>query len=369
MLDRGRYVAVVRTVLLVSQMEGNMESLYRYYQSRLGSLYRDRITVKLISQQSLRTKGMLMYHVEQFRNYLRSYDCVVSDTSTRLFSRAREAVFICHGYGTKKTPGNDELADRRKLKRMDRLKSKVSTIVTLSNRDESYFLQHESLRGNPEYMPLGLPRNDCLYSMDFTLASRKWLDDEFGTQNKRVILYAPTWRGYKCQVPVTDNDIGSLDMTLRDAGHMLLYRPHYYESILPLDLLSGRSNIAVVDSHRQPSSQLLLAACDMLMTDYSSIFVDYLLLNRPIVFYPFDCVEYQNYRGLVFDLYDKCDAPGPIISSLGEITEYMQSVQDGCDLYAEYRNSAANRYHDHLDDSSCERVWNLILQKLGEATR
>jgi len=139
-----------------------------------------------------------------------------------------------------------------------------------------------------------------------------------------------------------------------------MYRPHYIESLIDRRMLSKFQHIVTVDADTVPDTQSLLAATDLLITDYSSIYVDYLILNKPIVFLPFDYERYTHHRGLVIDFDDSSDTPGEKISTVDDLLNYLEKAEDYGDDYVESRTQARKRFFEYFDGKSCKRIWNFI---------
>jgi CDP-glycerol glycerophosphotransferase len=124
---------------------------------------------------------------------------------------------------------------------------------------------------------------------------------------------------------------------------VLLVRAHY----LVAERVSGRMAIPhpALDVSRFPDMAELLAAADVLVTDYSSAMFDFACTGRPIVFYAHDLARYRDeVRGLYFDL--EREAPGPVVRTEDELIHALQSL-DG-DAYEDgaYEKAHAASYQD-----------------------
>ena len=151
-------------------------------------------------------------------------------------------------------------------------------------------------------------------------ALRKWLGIPV---DKKVVLYAPTWRGTLGDRNL-DNDRLIADIAAMAASEdwHLLYRGHAMTS----DQASGKS----LDHHMVPSAidtNDLLSIVDVLITDYSSIFFDFIATERPIIYYAYDLEEYKEERGLYFDL---ASMPGSLCydvkTVVSQINEFVHSA-------------------------------------------
>jgi len=363
-----------KKILLSAYACGNMEALYDFYNRNLSYKYDKLINVNLVQHFTSYNNNKAIHYLTRALEFARKYDLVISDYPTRLFMRGRKRIFMSHGYGTKMTPGLNEIKDVKKIKYYSFLRGNVDYIITLSNWDSEYFLRSDQLEEIrlPEYLPLGLPRNDILFNKNFITSSRSELSRKYNIGHKKIMLYAPTWRGYKANTkfPFCRTDFEILDKCLYERDWIFFYRPHYIESILGEELISGLKNIIRIDFNEEPYTQKIIACADLLITDYSSIYVDFLLLNRPILFILFDAEEYTSHRGLVVDPDSNIDMPGPKIQSVKEFINYIEGLEDGKDVYANYREHAKKKFYKYPDGKSCQRVWTFIIKTLlGETTR
>jgi len=103
----------------------------------------------------------------------------------------------------------------------------------------------------------------------------------------------------------------------------------------------------------------LLPAFDGLLTDVSSIWIDYLLLDKPLVF-PFpDIQDYREGRGLGIEPYEHW-VPGPFVRDLDGLLTALGDLVDGRDTMAQERRLARLRFHQHRDDGSAARLLDFL---------
>jgi len=108
----------------------------------------------------------------------------------------------------------------------------------------------------------------------------------------------------------------------------------------------------------------ILNEVDILITDYSSIFIDFLLLNRPIFFLCPDIEEYDNNRGLLYSPLEFW-YPGPISHTNDELVQGIISYKDNPTKYDVRRELLWDVFHKYKDDKSSKRVFeNIILPNL-----
>lgn len=195
------------------------------------------------------------------------------------------------------------------------------------------------------------PRNDLLLQSQSERAKT-----DFG-EYKAVILYAPTWReeGEETRLfPFEDFDPEALDKALCDLGALILVR-HHIETGSTADVALARLlHVQLADQKRFPDTQLLLKEMDALVTDYSSIYLDYLLLDRPIIYVPYDEEDYRRYRGFMVD-YDQAIAGPKVFTQAGFIAELNNAIKRPSG-YSQKRHELCARFHRDVDGKACERI-------------
>lgn len=180
---------------------------------------------------------------------------------------------------------------------------------------------------------LGTPRIDTMF--DFDVSRRHALFTKLGLADdeRQILFYAPTWRGTK-QSKHFDSEMLERDLKALAAldVHVLFRAHHLAERFLQGMVLD---NITVVP--HEIDSYDILGVTDVLVTDYSSIFFDYLGTNRPIVFYVYDLESYTAERGLYFAMEDM---PGELAFDIDMLKiKVNQALQDGIEDKQQYRDS------------------------------
>ncbi|WP_083909838.1 CDP-glycerol glycerophosphotransferase family protein [Gracilimonas tropica] len=199
----------------------------------------------------------------------------------------------------------------------------------------------------------GLPRNDFF----FENLNNEYSGHQKLLNGKSIIGYLPTHRkfgrGNQAKTPFLDDDMFQKKLISYDA--CLIHKPHYnvakdqfYESKAIKEL--GPDTL---------DAQELLKQSSILITDYSSCYIDYMLLDRPIIFYRFD-----DYTKEDTGLYDKVESLtveiGPICKTEEELKEELIAFLDGKDSYKESRNKIKKLFHQFTDGNYCERVYHLV---------
>ncbi|MBQ9322369.1 MAG: CDP-glycerol glycerophosphotransferase family protein [Eubacterium sp.] len=198
----------------------------------------------------------------------------------------------------------------------------------------------------------GYPRNDDLFRLtpEKIAAYKKELKLP---EDKKVILYAPTWRDNEHEIGVgytfdAKKHIEDLIKNLPEE-YVIMVRLHYFVAD-EMDL-TPYAGVAY-DFSEYEDINVLYAVSDILITDYSSVFFDYANLHRPILFYMYDLDFYKNETR---DFYiDLDELPGPILETQEEVINAIQDVEKVKAEYAEkYRKF--NEKFNYLDDAEASK--------------
>ncbi|MDO4866751.1 MAG: CDP-glycerol glycerophosphotransferase family protein [Clostridia bacterium] len=147
-----------------------------------------------------------------------------------------------------------------------------------------------------ENLECGCPRNDLLVRGDPYIAAR--VREELGIpKGTRVLLYAPTFRSKQ----TGDSQEAGADLEKVRARLEQTTGQKWLCVTRSHELNSGVRSNAAMDASDYPETSELLLATDMLITDYSSIGGDFMLLNRPVIYFQPDRGDYDAERGLYFD--------------------------------------------------------------------
>ncbi len=217
----------------------------------------------------------------------------------------------------------------------------------------------------------GLPRNDRMD--DFRDILNK-LGIDGSTYNKKI-LWMPTFRkssvgdkrkdglSKEGQLPLlTSKQLVDLNKYLSDNKDLLIVKLHPMDTLQKKDF-SELSNIKVIinDDFKIIGEQLysIFKEIDALITDYSSVYFDYMILNKPIGFVMDDLGEYSTSRGFVFEnIYDWI--PGPIIKDMTELHRFIQQINNNVDDYKSIREKVNNKTNKYSDFNNTERLFDKL---------
>ncbi len=197
----------------------------------------------------------------------------------------------------------------------------------------------------------GQPRTDALFFKPVQLPEIK--QDYFN------ILYAPTWRQHSevKLFPFENFDLLKLDTFLTENKIHIFIRFHpAYEESIPKDILS-LNNISLFSAQKYTEVMDYINCFDALITDYSSIYLDYMLLERPIMFLPYDLAEYENTVGFTMDYME--NTPGPKPSTFEEFCNNVLAFKKSPQQFVEMIKEANKRLNNPNKDS-CVQLANII---------
>ncbi|MEV7466575.1 CDP-glycerol glycerophosphotransferase family protein [Streptomyces kronopolitis] len=218
--------------------------------------------------------------------------------------------------------------------------------VLLSPNAHSTPVLRSALGYSGRLVETGLPRTDALFAPDrdrIAAAVRARLGIEPG---RRVVLYAPTPRDdlaydaghHRLHLPL------DLDLARRELAddHVLLVRGHP----LVADRLPAHHAPFALDVSAHPDATELLLAADVLVTDYSSLAVDFANTGRPMLFLTPDLPHYRDtLRGFTLDF--EARAPGPLLTDTGELIDALGDLTAiaaaGAEAYADFRGAFCHR--------------------------
>lgn len=213
-----------------------------------------------------------------------------------------------------------------------------------------------------DMLETGYPRNDFLYTHNKP-ENIEALKKSCGlSEEKKIILYAPTWRDnqfyqkgkYKFDLEL---DLERMRQELGDE-YIVVLRLHYLVAE-NLDL-SSYEGFAYDFSKHEDIRELYLMA-DMLITDYSSVFFDYANLRRPMMFFVYDLDDYRdNLRGFYFDFEET--APGPLLKQTEQIIQEVKRIdREGYQPDARFE-AFYNRFCYLEDGKASERVVKQVIK-------
>lgn len=321
---------------------------------------------------------ILIYDNEdEIENYKKMYTCkILITTHTNnldFFKDDNERIYIqlWHGPPMKgvgrldKTIPKDKKTSQYKWGKFDKITSYSNFYTTLLSACFSGDISKFEITGSP--------RNDYLYTSQGKEILSKLVPIDLS--NKKMVFYMPTFRFNKYHNFVGGNKnwnniFGFQKFKQKEFSNflalndiVLFIKMHPYEENYVRDLLEKyeTENIFLYEENLSSGTDFyeILNACDLLITDYSSVYFDYLLLDRPIIFTPVDLKEYEENAGFLYDPYELW-TPGDKVYNQKELQDKILSNLNNLSRYKSERDRIRRIFHKYTDSDSTERVWKLI---------
>ena len=181
---------------------------------------------------------------------------------------------------------------------------------------------------------LGIPRTDLFFG---DRAAADEVRRRYRLHGRRVILYAPTFRGDRV-TDARDADVLDLRVLQRAVGsdHVLLLRLHPFVR----DRVRVAPDLAdfVIDATDEADINALMLASDVLVTDYSSAIFEFSLLERPMAFLAPDLAAYERERGFYADY--RSWVPGPVFERTEELAQWLQAGDHNPERVRRFRDAS-----------------------------
>ncbi len=282
------------------------------------------------------------------------------------FSKKTKLIQLWHGTGLFKKFGYDLLNDDEK-KVMLKFSNKITNLFVSSKNVVDIYARNFAI-DKSKVIPLGIPRNDFY--------SKEHLDEEYvsklrvefekehpNIKDKKIVLYAPTFREHPEYNAVFK--YFNIEKFIEELGdeYILCIKLHpnynkFTDKDNPIDLDELSDTYNIVNFTEFKDEQKLFLISDILITDYSSVMVEYTLLKRPIILFVYDLDNYlEKERGFYFDYREK--VPGNIVQDTDELIEVIKNENFNLKNLEEF----ANFQFDYFDEFSSKRILDYVLDE------
>lgn len=343
-MSRNNYLKKYKVVWLVENLESAKKS---YHNVKFLNKYPKKIDIER-SKYLATCKYYIYDHCNVMRYVYKRRDCIILN--------------LWHGCGFK--------AEKKEFKLCT---NPTKTIIT-GKLFYPIFIKTFNYKKN-DIIDLGYPRNQYLFSR-FEKEQNYFFNLLHLQDYNKIIFWMPTFRrsinkeideNYfesETGLPIikTKEMLEEFDHVLSKKNIICIFKLHHLQS--ELNVFENKySNIIVINDKilQKYNIQLyqIIPISDCLITDYSSIFVDYLLLNKPIIFTIDDYEEYKKSRG--FNLENAIDYfAGYHVVSYDELISSITEVNDGIDKYKSKRNEILDLMQTYKDGNASKRIIELL---------
>jgi len=334
----------------------------RYFYEYLDKNYPEYECIWIFFDESIKIKGngkKVRFNTLRYFYYMATAKYFVNNANfPNFFKKRKNAVEVQTMHGTPlKTLGLDvpnELTTKESLDNFIRRCNRWDYLIVSS--DKVADITKKCFLFDKEFLKVGYPRIDEIFRLNTPDTIKKIKEDLKIPENKKVILYAPTWRvKNKFDMML---DLEKMKKILGE-NYVFLIRLHPFSiKGLNKELL----NDFVIDVSGYESIEKLFVISDALITDYSSVMFDYGVLKKPMIFFAYDLNNYKdNLRG--FNLDFENEAPGPILSTSNEIINEILKLDTIKSRYSNKINSFNRKYSQYENGNSCKNIFEKVFLK------
>lgn len=265
-------------------------------------------------------------------------------------------------------------------KNINKLRNKegVDATYTVGTSPLSQIMFSEAFGVQPESVLItGYPRNDLMLRSQMNRSVLKENIRPSFNQYKKILIWLPTYRrvqskksasfGMELDNPfqIDNFDAVAFNKILSDRNAICLVKPHYFYT--ENNNLKDHSNIIFIDDSWLTKQKItlyhLLSCSDILISDYSSVIIDFLLLERPVVCFATDIEEYKRTQGLYFENLEDW-LPTKLIDRQQDFFDFIEYLLlDNKDPYEEKREKLKKEFFTYNDENSSKRITDLIFKK------
>ncbi|MBB3130939.1 CDP-glycerol glycerophosphotransferase [Paenibacillus rhizosphaerae] len=300
-----------------------------------------------------------------YLKYLTSAKYLINNvTFPTYFQKRSEQIYLNTWHGTPlKTLGKDMGGEIGQHKNIQRNFLQADYILSPNRFTSNVLIESHDLKGIYPGIIVeeGYPRIDLTFRK-MNPFIKSYLSKIFGEDisRKKIVLYAPTWRG---EVGKTQNKVDEIKkyiLAIKSSlpeDFILILKVHtlVYKFIKNDTELQGICIPDWLDTNE------LLAATDVLITDYSSIFFDFLVTDKPIIFFMYDKEEYLQSRGLYIK---ESELPGPICTEIEELGDVLNQIEEVGNTFKEQYLSFKLKFCRHEDGEVSNRIAQVIVGDL-----
>lgn len=245
---------------------------------------------------------------------------------------------VWHALGAYKKVGysRDDIGNENSLTHKNYTDTIVSSDVIVDNYAEAFGISREKVH------PFGIPRTDLFFHQKEMDNVRSKVYESYPIlKDKRVILFAPTFRGSGRKSAHYPEEYMDLDAIYQNLGEneILLIKLHPF--IHNRIIIKKEYQDKIIDFTDYLDINELLLVTDLLITDYSSVIFEYAFLEKPVIFYVPDLEEYSGTRSFYYDYEEYMY--GTIAKSKQELIQGLKNTTIDKELLAKFKAKFLNQ--------------------------
>lgn len=367
------YIIPVKNQILLESAPDFSDNTYYLYKELLKHDYQKKYRIIwLVTNDNIREKD--------YRNDITYFNInkkgILNKIRFQLLINTSKYIITCNRFYKRKT--NRQiiiyLNHGQPLKDCTKLKmnyGSATASMTLSN----FFIEANSkILNTPKekFVIIGSPRNDGL------LEKNKNVKKIMGYGNNKIIVWLPTFRNHmdgkridsKFNMPLgipiiyDTKKLEELNEFLKKEKIIVLLKPHFVANLGDLKAKSF-SNFKVIYNKDLDDKEItlyeLLGASDALITDYSSVYFDYLITNKPIGLTLDDFEEYKEQTGFAYDY--KKTIKGHYIYNLNDLYSFIENIATNEDMYKKDRKELIKKLNLDMTGNYSKKLFDYIVKK------
>lgn len=272
------------------------------------------------------------------------------------FTGGSEIVQLWHGKGMKKSGQSVNYASKFSYFMNPGFYSKYRLIIATSEKT-AMLLSKTFPQSSNKIVVTGQPRTDIFFhnipgsEIDTHLKFKENIKNARDQNTKKIILYAPTYRESGVN-PITQLNLRKLNDFLIQHDFHFFIQLHPKFAAKKVNELEGYSNITNI----KPGLDInpIMNEIDQVITDYSNIYIDFLLLDKEVTFYTYDETEYRKITGLHED--HETMTPGPHAKNFEELLITLRAP----DTYDKKRWEVKKKLFAYFDGNASERIYRIL---------
>jgi len=308
----------------------------------------------------LNSLGYKAYHTYSLKGIyysLKAYFGVVitGKNDINRFVPPKYYINLWHGTPLKKIVYDDKFFRKKHSKLYRKIIYSIFMPYAKHNYNKNFYI---TARGELEQKNLASAFNvelDRVWITGLMRDSILFNSKEFNKEQTKII-YLPTHRNQgttKIEI-LSEETFNKLDKKLKALNARLYIKLHFYH-LKNLSFIDKFENIIFIKPNVDFDLYYFLKKIDILITDYSSVFFDFLITQKPIIFFPYDLKDYLTKdRELYYD-YNQI-TPGPKCKNWEEVFEWIEKFKTNPKLYEDDRKAIFEKFYKFKDDKAIERV-------------
>lgn len=329
-----------------NQLAGNLKCMYGYFKEKD---YRLKIHVKSDRREIRGVRETIALWKDLTTAGFILLDDFYMLTSAMKVRNNQELIQLWHGAGAFKKFGFSRIGTGDNIRNINGGYRKYTKVITSSEEIRPLYAQAFDIPAE-RVAATGSPRTDVFFDEEWKEEIKNKFYNKYPQfKDKKIVLFAPTYRGRKVEDADYNFDCADLDRLQRELGEEYIiitkWHPALYRNIKKGIKESKHCNDVYDLSDWEDINELLVVA-DILVTDYSSVIFDYYFMNKPVVYFAYDLDEYGVGRGLYYDFEEY--VYGNVASNRNELVKCIKNEN----LCADKRKEFGNRFLEACDGYS-----------------